>query len=387
MLGLHWRAIFYVNVPIGLVTFGGAALLVPESKPTRALRLDLPGAGLISLVSFALMYPLIQGRDARWPAWMVALLVAAVPLLVLFCYAQRWRDQRDGSALVPAELLGNRFFATGLLMLLVLFTGLASLFLVLSYDLQPGLGWSPVKAALSWLGWPIGITLASGIAQRFGARYGLRLIQAGLAVMTAGILLLIALMTGAGTALSWWQVVVPTLVMGLGMGLCVPILTNVVLAGVPQHSAGAGSGVTNAILQLGAAAGIAVVGMIFFGLTASGAAAAADSAAPQLRQKLAAAGVPAARQQQMTRAFRRCFQMQEQAIRTSTAVLPGCQAADSRAEAAIQKATSMARADNSAAATSTTLWYNAGALVLANALTLLLRPARQAGQEPPPETR
>jgi MFS family permease len=92
VLGLHWRAIFCVNVPIGVVTFASAALFVPESKPARALRVDLLGVGLISLVSFALMYPLIQGQDAGWPTWMVALLAAAVPLLVLFYYAQRWRD-------------------------------------------------------------------------------------------------------------------------------------------------------------------------------------------------------------------------------------------------------------------------------------------------------
>jgi MFS family permease len=271
-------------------------------------------------------------------------------------------------------------------MLLVLYTGLASLFLVLSYDLQPGLGWSPIKAALSWLGWPIGITLTSGAAQRFGAGHGLRLIQAGLIVMTAGMLLLITLMTGAGAAVSWWQVTVPTLVMGFGMGLCVPILTSVVLAGVPPHSAGAGSGVTNAILQLGAAAGIAVIGMGFFGLTTGGAGAAADSATPQLRQQLAAAGVPAGIQQETARTFRRCFQMQERP-RTGTAVPPGCQAADPRVEAALRKATRAAQADNSAAATSTTLWYNAGVFVLAAALTPLIRPARRAEQEPASVTR
>jgi predicted MFS family arabinose efflux permease len=269
VLGLHWRTIFFVNLPIGVLAFAGAVLYMPESKAERPLRLDLSGMVLVSLASLALMYPLVQGREAGWPAWMVVLMPAALPVLLLFVIVQRRRDRRDGSALVPPGLFGNRSFVVGLAMLLVLFAGLASLFLVLNYGLQLGLGWSLVKTALTGVGWPLGIAVTSGIAQRFATTHGRLLISTGLLILTMGTAVLILLMSSYGSTVSYWSIALPVLVMGCGMGLCVSILTNVILAEVPSHSAGAGSGVLNAMLQLGTAIGIAVVGGIFFGLTSN----------------------------------------------------------------------------------------------------------------------
>lgn len=267
LFDLQWRAIFYVNVPIGVIAFFGALKYIPESKSDTPLRMDFTGIALISLTSFALMYPLIQGREEGWPVWMFVILVAAVPLLLLFYQSQRRRDRLDGSALVPPDLLRHRSFVVGLIVLLVLFSGLASLFLVLNYALLVGFGWSPMRTALTGLGFPVGIFLTTGVAQRFATTHGRRLIQVGLSVLTAGMVLLILIFSAAGTSVSFWQLALPILVMGLGMGLCVSILTTVVLAAVPDRSAGAGSGVTNAVLQFGAAVGVAVVGTLLFALT------------------------------------------------------------------------------------------------------------------------
>jgi MFS family permease len=107
------------------------------------------------------------------------------------------------------------------------------------------------------------------VAQRFATTHGRRLIQIGLTVMAVGMVLLILMFTREGMSVTFWQLAAPILVMGLGMGLCVSIVTTVVLADVPPQNAGAGSGVTNAVLQLGAAVGVAVVGAIFFSLLES----------------------------------------------------------------------------------------------------------------------
>ncbi|MEV0346975.1 MFS transporter [Nonomuraea sp. NPDC050680] len=262
VFGLQWRAIFLVNVPVGLLAFVGAARYMPESRSEQALKMDVPGTVLITLASFALMLPLIQGRESGWPLWMILLMIATLPLLGLFALAQR----RSASPLVPPGLFKERSFVVGLIMLLTLFTGLASFFLVINYALQLGLGWSLLATALTGIGWPVGILVTSGLAQRYATTHGRLLIRTGLLIMTVAVVALIVLLAAYATDISYWVIAPPVLVMGLGFGLCVSILTNVILTGVPADSAGAGSGVLNAMLQLGTAAGIAIVGVIFVSL-------------------------------------------------------------------------------------------------------------------------
>ncbi|WP_020672949.1 MFS transporter [Amycolatopsis nigrescens] len=270
VLGLGWRAIFWVNVPIGLLAIACAIRYLPESRSERPLRLDLTGIGLLSLASFAVMFPLIQGRESGWPGWMIALLVAAVPLIVLFAIAEHRRHRRDGSALVPLPLFRARSFSVGLVAMLVLFSGLASFFMVVAYEFQLGLGWSALRTAVIVVGWPAGILLTTPVAQRLGLHHGRRLVAIGLAVLAVGTLALIYLLGTAGDEVALWPVTLCVLFMGAGMGLCVSILTGLVLAEVPAPDAGAGSGVTNAALQLGTALGVAITGLIFFGLTEAG---------------------------------------------------------------------------------------------------------------------
>ncbi|WP_283132823.1 MFS transporter [Rhizohabitans arisaemae] len=262
LLGLGWRAIFYVNVPIGLIAFAGAVRYMPESRAEQPLRIDIPGIALIGLASFTLMFPLIQGQESGRPLWAILMPIAAAPILVLFARCQRRAD----SPLVPPGLFRERTFTVGLVLMLILFTGPASLFLILNYGLQQGLGWTLTTTALTGLGWPIGITLTTGIAQRFASTHGRLLIGSGLLVMAASTTVLISVMTARGTAVSAWEIALPLLAAGLGMGMCVSLLTDVIVADIPADSAGAGSGVLNAVLQLGTAIGIALVGLIYAGL-------------------------------------------------------------------------------------------------------------------------
>ncbi|MFJ9693751.1 MFS transporter [Kitasatospora sp. NPDC101183] len=282
LFGLGWRVIFLVNVPLGALITVLAARLLPETRQEGGpSRLDLPGVALLTAAAFALMYPLVQGREQGWPAWMLLCALAAPVLLTLFALQQRRRHARDAGALVPPPLFARRSFAVGLAVTLLAFTGIGSLALILTYHLQYGLGWSVLRTALATAAWPVGIAVTFQIAWRHGMRRGRLFVGAGAAVMAAGSLLLMAAVRTSGAGLSWWQVAGAELVVGFGMGLCSPVLASTVLSEVPPQDSGAGSGVVNAVTQFGSAAGVAVVGAIFLSATGdlgAGAEAAADPA-------------------------------------------------------------------------------------------------------------
>ncbi|HEY5986103.1 MAG TPA: MFS transporter, partial [Streptosporangiaceae bacterium] len=84
LLGLEWRPIFLVNVPIGVIALAAAARLLHESRAPDAIRTDLVGVGIVSAGLLLLVYPLVQGRDLDWPPWTFISMAAAVPVLAGF---------------------------------------------------------------------------------------------------------------------------------------------------------------------------------------------------------------------------------------------------------------------------------------------------------------
>ncbi|GAB3942619.1 hypothetical protein GCM10027614_29980 [Micromonospora vulcania] len=97
--GTGWRAIFLINVPLGLLAALGALRFLPESRARHASRLDLPGVALVALGAVLLVYPLVQGREQGWPAWMFVLLVAAFGVFAVF---GRYQVRRQRAGLDPS---------------------------------------------------------------------------------------------------------------------------------------------------------------------------------------------------------------------------------------------------------------------------------------------
>jgi MFS family permease len=265
VLGLGWRAIFLINVPLGLIALAMAARSMPESRSEQPPRLDLIGVVLLTAASVGVMYPLIQGREAGWPTWMLVLAGAGAVVFAVFVRQQGLRHRRDGSALVPPTLFRHRTTRVGLTVTLLVFSGVASFFLVLTYHLQTGLGWPVLKTALVTAAWPVGITATFQIAWKHGAGRRRMCVAAGSLLMGSGALwTLLAIWAAGDGQLAWPQLAAAELVMGCGMGLTTPVLTAVVLEEVPADDAGAGSGVLNAAIQFSSAAGVAVIGGLYF---------------------------------------------------------------------------------------------------------------------------
>src|SRR6266568_6620254 len=100
LLGLDWRPIFLINVPVGIVALAAAAVLVRESRAPSPPRLDPVGVALISAALLLLLYPLVQGRQLGWPWWTFVSMACSVPVLAAFVGYERIKARRDGSPLV-----------------------------------------------------------------------------------------------------------------------------------------------------------------------------------------------------------------------------------------------------------------------------------------------
>ncbi len=115
IFGLGWRAIFLVNVPVGVLALVAAALVVPHAWAQRRPRLDPLGAvGVSASIALALV-PLTLGRDQGWPPWTWVSLAAALPMLALTLAWERRLARRNGEPLLDLPLFRDRTFSAGLL--------------------------------------------------------------------------------------------------------------------------------------------------------------------------------------------------------------------------------------------------------------------------------
>jgi EmrB/QacA subfamily drug resistance transporter len=269
LAGSSWRAIFLVNLPIGVLALAGALLAMPKRPRGAMHRIDQAGLALLTAGLFGLFFPLVQGRELGWPLWLIGLLVAGVPLLGLFAYQQRALARRGGEPLIPPELLRYRSLVAGQAVMFCVNMAVG-VFFVLTLHLQLGLGFSPLKAALTFLPATVGIVVGNVLAMRMAARVGPAFTAAGIVVLLASLAAMAGLVVWLGSGLTSWTLAVPAVGLGLGMGTVLGSLMNASLSEVPPRLAGSASGLVNTVVQLATATGIALFGTVFFGRLGSG---------------------------------------------------------------------------------------------------------------------
>lgn len=265
LLGLGWRPIFLINLPVGLVTLAAALAFVRESRGESPPRLDLPGVLLITTALVLLVYPLVQGHELGWPSWTFVMMISSIPAFGVFAAQQARRSRISGSPLVPLQLFTDRGFAGGVLAGLAFFSGIAGFFLVLTLTLQVELGFSPLRTAVTYLPWSLGLAVSAGASVQLAPRMGRRITALGAMAMAVGMAGLLITVRSVGDGLSSWSLAPSLLVCGLAMGMVAPTLVDVTLAGIRDRDAGSASGVLNTALQVGGAVGVAVIGVIYFG--------------------------------------------------------------------------------------------------------------------------
>lgn len=266
LFGLDWRPVFLVNLPVGVLALILAVPLVRESRSPDARRLDLQGALLVTVALFLLVYPLVEGREAGWPLWAFACLAVSLPLMAGFVRFEQWKAARGGSPLVELRLFRIRAFSLGLLIALVFFGGGSSFFLTLTLYLQSGLRYSPLAAGLTFAPFAVGFFAASMLSVRLTPRLGNAIMAVGGALMAAGLGIDIVTVHVGGLALPGIALAPGLLVYGAGQGLVTAPFFTAVLRGVPSAAAGSASGVLSTIQQVAGALGVAVIGLVYFGI-------------------------------------------------------------------------------------------------------------------------
>ncbi|MEU6729837.1 MFS transporter [Nonomuraea wenchangensis] len=270
LFGLGWRTIFWINVPVSILALVVGAKVLPESRSASTARLDLTGALLAASGILLLLLPIIQpGTGAGH-----VLLAAGVAVLAIFLAYERRLTRRGGEPVFDPALLRIRAFAVGLGASVLFFGGIGSFFLTLSVYLQNGTGRTAWETGLVILPYALGSIVTSGLGVALAAKAGRTLLVTGSLTVAASQLVLWAVVKDGGDP-GYWLLALALLVGGLGLGLAAPVLVNVVLAGVPGRHAGAAGGVLSTVNQIGGAAGVAVLGTIFFTTVA-------DAGAPAL---------------------------------------------------------------------------------------------------------
>jgi EmrB/QacA subfamily drug resistance transporter len=265
LFGSGWRLVFFVNLPLGLIAAIGAAVLMPESRSPRRLRLDAGGGLLAALGMGLLVYPLTEGQSHDWPAWTYLMLVASAASFAGLVWWNRRVHRAGGDPLVEPSIFEQRAYVAGLASIVVLFAGLLGTMLVMTLFLQFGEHFTPIHAGLTLapfaLGSAIGATLAAAL---IAPRLGRRVLQLGAVIVAVAVLWLRHVVTSRGLHVTTGALIGPELVLGIGIGMGISPLFDFILASVREHQVGSASGVLNAVQQLAGAIGVAVIGTIFF---------------------------------------------------------------------------------------------------------------------------
>ena len=268
LFGWSWRAVFFVNIPVAVAALIAGLRFVPETRDPGARRPDVPGAVLLAGSLVAIVYPLLEGRQLGWPAWVWVLLAGGVAGLggLGLLEARRAGRPADGPApLLKVGLFRVPAFAAGLGVQMAFSAGLQGFFLAFALWLQAGEHFSPLKAGLTAVAFSAGSFIGAPVAVPLARRYGRRVLAIGGVLMAAGIAGVSLVVSHIGVNGSPWPVVPGLVVCGAGLALLIIPLVNVVLAAVPVEAAGGASGLFSTAQQLGGAVGVALFGTVFFG--------------------------------------------------------------------------------------------------------------------------
>ena len=257
--GISWPWIFWINVPIGVITIALTRTRVGESLGPDST-LDLPGLVLVTGGAFGVVWALVRGNTAGWGSPEVAgSLAAGAALLAAFI---AW-ELRAAQPMLPMRLFRSRPFAAGNAAIFFLWGSALGAVFFLAQFLQIGLHYSPLAAGVRLIPWGAAVFAAAPVAGTLIRRTGERpLLTGGLLLVAAGATWLAL---AAQPDLAYWQLAVPLVLTGLGFSAAIPAAQSSVLSHVAAQHIGEASGTFTMLRQLGGAFGVALAVAVFAG--------------------------------------------------------------------------------------------------------------------------
>lgn len=262
ILDLGWRTIFLINVPIGIFAIL-MARFIPETVAPDRPALDWTGVALVSLGLTFLLIPLIEAPTHGWTFWSFLSFAAAAILLSGFYRHQEGRRKSGHQPLVDMALMLQPRFAQGGLLVLLIYSTASSFFLCFALLVQTGFGLSPFEAGSLFVPCSVAFVILSLSAPRLVARFGKQAIVVGALVYAVSFGALIGQVWIAGAGLAVTRLIPVLIVIGGAQAMIMTPLLNLVLGFVDERQAGMASGVISTLQQVGAALGVAVVGILF----------------------------------------------------------------------------------------------------------------------------
>jgi EmrB/QacA subfamily drug resistance transporter len=251
-----WPAIFFVNLPIGVVALVLGLPLLSESRNPKAQGIDLPGQVLVTGALVCLILALIESSSYGWTSPLIlGLFSGAAVLLAAFILV----ESQVREPMLPLGLFRNRMFSVANVAGLLLFFAMLGTFFFVTQFFQAVQGYSPLEAGLRTLPTTMGIFLIAPLAGMLTARLGPRLPIVLGALLAGGALLLVTrIEPDSSYATLWWDFGL----VGIGFGLMITPQTAAVLSATPPTRVGLGSSVNNTSRQVGASLGVAVLGSV-----------------------------------------------------------------------------------------------------------------------------
>jgi EmrB/QacA subfamily drug resistance transporter len=274
LFGSHsgWRAVFFVNLPVGAVALIMARryLPAPEPRPADAGRteLDPVGVALLGLTVICILVPFIEQQTWHSPLRPALFGVAAVLAVVWVLHERRYG--RTHEPVVNLSLFGIRSYVLGTGVGLLYFSGFTGTFFILTQYLQIGLHYSALGAGLAVTSFAIGGALTASLGSRHVLRQGRKLVAFGLITVIIGLSLVwLAVHHDPGHDVGYW-IALPLLIAGMGGGFVISPNQTLTLSEVPNERAGSAGGVLQTAQRIGSSAGIAITGSVFYsGLAAT----------------------------------------------------------------------------------------------------------------------